>query len=134
MILALEKRAMMRKTLLLVVLLALVATMTLKLDRERPGSIISAATPAAEPVAAPPPLSHVEIRHELITVATAPVPPPPRTRMAAAGPPKPAAPPPPSPSPLQPASSEPTLLEKARRAIVGDGRHRPEPFPRVRDH
>ena len=25
-----------------------------------------------------------------------------------------------------------TLLEKARRAFVGDGRYRPEPFPRVR--
>jgi hypothetical protein len=27
-----------------------------------------------------------------------------------------------------------TLFEKARRAVVGDGRYRPEPFPRVRDH
>jgi hypothetical protein len=127
---------MMRKALFLVVFLTVVATAVLKLDRERPGPMISAATPAAEPVAAPPPSSHVKIRHEFITVATAPVRPTPRTRMAAAGPPKPAAPPPPSPSPprVQPAGSEPTLLEKARRAIVGDGRHRPEPFPRVRDH
>ena len=30
------------------------------------------------------------------------------------------------------AARNPTLLEKARRAFVGDGRHRPEPFPRVR--
>ena len=28
------------------------------------------------------------------------------------------------------ASREQTLFEKARRAFVGDGRHRPEPFPR----
>lgn len=29
-------------------------------------------------------------------------------------------------------AAEPTLGEKARRALLGDGRHRPEPFPRVR--
>jgi hypothetical protein len=27
-----------------------------------------------------------------------------------------------------------TLFEKARRAFMGDGRHRPEPFPRPRDN
>lgn len=31
-------------------------------------------------------------------------------------------------------SRDPTLFEKARRAFVGDGRYRPEPFPRVRDN
>jgi hypothetical protein len=30
------------------------------------------------------------------------------------------------------ASRDQTLFEKARRAFVGDGRHRPEPFPRPR--
>ena len=30
------------------------------------------------------------------------------------------------------ASGDETLFEKARRAFVGDGRHRPEPFPRPR--
>ena len=30
------------------------------------------------------------------------------------------------------ASRDQTLLEKARRAFVGDGRHKPEPFPRPR--
>ncbi|HVJ26551.1 MAG TPA: hypothetical protein VM493_03380 [Vicinamibacterales bacterium] len=29
-------------------------------------------------------------------------------------------------------SSEPALLAKVGRAVTGDGRHRPEPFPRVR--
>lgn len=38
------------------------------------------------------------------------------------------------PPPVQRAGQERTLLEKARRAFVGDGRHRPEPFPRVRDN
>jgi hypothetical protein len=33
---------------------------------------------------------------------------------------------------VNPASRDQTLFEKARRAFVGDGRHRPEPFPRPR--
>ena len=40
-----------------------------------------------------------------------------------------------SPSRYRPANRAPrdqTLFEKARRAFVGDGRHRPEPFPRPR--
>jgi hypothetical protein len=135
MILALKNGPMMRKALFLVVLLTVVATAALKLGRPRPGPMISAATPAAELVAGRPTMSHVKVRHELITVAAAPVPSPRRARMAAAGPPKLAAPRQTSPPlPEQQASSEATLLGKARRAIVGDGRHRPEPFPRVRDH
>ena len=35
---------------------------------------------------------------------------------------------------VQRASRDQTLFEKARRAFVGDGRHRPEPFPRPRDN
>jgi len=34
--------------------------------------------------------------------------------------------------PVNRASRDQTLFEKARRAFVGDGRHRPEPFPRPR--
>ena len=34
--------------------------------------------------------------------------------------------------PVNRASRDETLFEKARRAFVGDGRHRPEPFPRPR--
>lgn len=34
---------------------------------------------------------------------------------------------------VQPPAQNPTLFDKARRALIGDGRHRPEPFPRVRD-
>ena len=34
-----------------------------------------------------------------------------------------------SPSPL---TSPPSAFTKARRSFLGDGRHRPEPFPRVR--
>jgi hypothetical protein len=32
------------------------------------------------------------------------------------------------------ASRDQTIFEKARRAFIGDGRHRPEPFPRPRDN
>lgn len=35
---------------------------------------------------------------------------------------------------VRPANRDRTLFEKARRAFVGDGRHRPEPFPKVRDN
>jgi hypothetical protein len=28
----------------------------------------------------------------------------------------------------------PPVLERAKRALLGDGRHRPEPFPRVKDN
>lgn len=38
------------------------------------------------------------------------------------------------PPDVQRAGRDRTLLEKARRAFVGDGRHRPEPFPRVREN
>jgi hypothetical protein len=30
--------------------------------------------------------------------------------------------------------TSPALLERAKRALLGDGRHRPEPFPRVKDN
>ena len=48
---------------------------------------------------------------------------PPSSRVTAPSPRRPA---------VQRASDDGTLLEKARRAFVGDGRYRPEPFPRVR--
>jgi hypothetical protein len=40
----------------------------------------------------------------------------------------------PAASTVRPATRDPNLLEKARRAFLGDGRHKPEPFPRVRDN
>ena len=35
---------------------------------------------------------------------------------------------------LRNASRDRNIFEKARRAFLGDGRHRPEPFPRIRDN
>jgi hypothetical protein len=67
----------------------------------------------------------VRVEHELVTasIVTEPV-----TRRAAA-----AAAAPPSGDPVPRPHTRPDgFLSKARRAIVGDGRHRPEPFPRVR--
>jgi hypothetical protein len=65
----------------------------------------------------------VRVEHELVaaSVVREPV-----TRRAAA-----AAPPPADPV-TRPHTRPEGFLSKARRTIIGDGRHRPEPFPRVR--
>lgn len=62
----------------------------------------------------------VQVRHELVTIA-APVPPPAAGRRSA--------------SPRQPARRTPHdagVWSKTGRALLGDGRHRPEPFPRIK--
>ena len=40
----------------------------------------------------------------------------------------------PSPTRLRDARTSSPMLERAKRAFLGDGRHRPEPFPRVKDN
>jgi hypothetical protein len=88
----------------------------------------------------PPPLAPVTVRHELVTVpAPAPTAPPTRTAHRAD--------PPAAPAPtlgarpttagasapaVQPASRDQSFFNRARRAVVGDGRYRPQPFPRVK--
>jgi hypothetical protein len=76
------------------------------------------APPVSQPESAGP---SVRIEHELVRL---PKPRPPRitrptqwraTRLAAA----------------EPADSHAPLLVRARRALVGDGRYKPEPFPRL---
>ena len=65
-------------------------------------------------------LEDVQVRHEFVTIATL-VTPPAATRRNV--------------TPRQPArrnSPGAGLWSKAGRALVGDGRHRPEPFPRIK--
>jgi Tfp pilus assembly protein PilX len=65
-------------------------------------------------------LDDVQVRHEFVTIAT-PLPPPAATSRSV--------------TPRQPArrtSPGAGPLSKTARALVGDGRHRPEPFPRVK--
>lgn len=66
------------------------------------------------------PEANVRVRHEFVTIAAAPA-----RRLAEIR----SAPPPPS---LQRRPAGEPLLSKARRALLGDGRHRPEPFPRIK--
>lgn len=93
------------------------------LDRHR--GVTSAASFTSEPLPA------VRVKHELITVsvpaATAGTPIPKRPAAATVQ----------RATAAEPAERElrdKGLLDKARRALIGDGTHRPEPFPRVRQH
>ncbi|MBA2302015.1 MAG: hypothetical protein H0W08_05225 [Acidobacteria bacterium] len=97
---------------------------------------VGSPAPSATPSPAEPRPS-VQVRHELIAI---PVPmarvinrraaPPPAFRAALNGRPVP------RPATRQAGQSAPDvhLLEKARRVVVGDGRHKPEPFPRLRNN
>ncbi|HVL66128.1 MAG TPA: hypothetical protein VM364_02570 [Vicinamibacterales bacterium] len=83
---------------------------------------------SASMVVAAQPAPDVRVEHQLITVdviaesASRPTPPPPaRAAATAAG-------------ARQPEPAERRLVDRARRVILGDGRHRPEPFPRVKDN
>lgn len=94
---------------------------------EAPGLRVSAedvALPSADAPAAAP---SVRLQHEYIRV-TPPAPPAPPAPSRRALPSRTA--------PLEPrkASSTPAFVERARRALLGDGRHRPEPFPRPAAH
>jgi len=82
------------------------------------------------------PLPDVRVRHSYVTVM-----PPAVTAMPAAvktdrAPVRVAAAPPSRrPDPVQLATTRQVgMVAKARRALVGDGRYRPEPFPRIREH
>jgi len=100
-----------------------------------------AAIDAPAPVAAPPPaLPDVRVRHEFVTVSapSAPEAPPRASRAVASAARTPAAarpaPGPDKPPAVRRASRDANFFERARRAVVGDGRYRPEPFPRVKDN
>ena len=80
----------------------------------------AAASPEPEPEA-----RAVHIEHEFITLADIAPPPQKPDRVVAARFHSTAA----SPRPVTPPR---TLAQKARRALLGDGRHRPEPFPAAR--
>jgi hypothetical protein len=90
---------------------------------EAPGVRVSAedvALPSADVPAAP----SVRLQHEYIRVTPPARPAPSRRALPART------------APLEPrkASSTPAFVERARRALLGDGRHRPEPFPRPAAH
>ena len=101
-----------------------------------PSEKLAAARPGPEPEPS------VRVEHELVALPPiARVSPRPEARRAARGDRAPtvsAAAPrttdPQAPAPAVRAGRDRTMLEKARRAFVGNGRYRPEPFPRVRDN
>jgi len=103
--------------------LAVAAAVLLMRGGEDQGSVASAAP-------APEPEPQVRVVHELVTVDPPPIatlreepshaPMSQPSRRPADGP------------RLRRAMRDPGLLERAGRAIVGDGTHRPEPFPRIR--
>jgi len=92
------------------------------------------------PLSSSPPTSlpDVRVRHEFVTISTPPVnwqraarpPATARPATAALRTPSPAQPPP--PPAVARAREDLGLLERAGRAVIGDGRYRPEPFPRIK--
>ena len=75
--------------------------------------------PAAAPRAPQP---SVTIQHQLIQIEPSPTPrPAPRVRRVV----------PPTRLAYQPLLRRDTLASRARRVVLGDGRFRPEPFPRL---
>lgn len=82
----------------------------------------ASADDVAFPSASVPAPPSVRVQHEYIQASPAPMAPPSPSRRAR----------PSRTAPLEPrkASSSPQFVERARRAILGDGRYRPEPFPR----
>jgi hypothetical protein len=94
---------------------AVIALAAFRPQADSPSAVAEALTPAPEPPG-------VRIEHELVTasVIAAPEPTP---RQAAAPPKKPVA---------RPHTRPDGFLSKAGRLILGDGSHRPEPFPRAR--
>ena len=133
---------MQRRLWFIFAAIAMIAAIALfRYDPEPAAALESATVPSASPVA-------VRVSHEFVMVefpapATQPVGRPSMSRretivaMRAAGGPverrdtlkasnrgsDPA---------VRPASSDQNLLERAGRAIVGDGKYRPQPFPRIR--
>jgi hypothetical protein len=123
------------KRLLWVIFAALViaAAAVLVRTRAEDHAIVSAAPATAES------LPDVQVRHEFVTVSSPAASPsiaattePRRTTLRAAHSAAPVRAP--APRDVQRTAADHTLLDKARRAFLGDGRHRPEPFPRIRDN
>jgi hypothetical protein len=86
-------------------------------DSTEESSLAVVEPPAHRTQGTSPAPDFVRVHHELIKVA------PP------AGPRRPVRPAPRSPSVRDP-ERQPPFVERARRAFMGDGRYRPEPFPR----
>jgi hypothetical protein len=113
--------------------LVVLATVALFQWAQEGESVAAIDSPAPLPAALP----DVRVRHEFVTV---PVPSRPENpapvrtarslglEPAAA---RPIAAPTAAPA-VRRASRDASFLEKARRAVVGDGRYRPEPFPRIK--
>lgn len=114
----------MKRTIAIAAFLTAVATAAATLlFRGVPASPASA--PQSIDIAAAP--RDVEIRHELVPIAATPA--------AAALPRLAAAAAPTVPAAARVRERKPenqALIAKARRALIGDGRHRPEPFPRIK--
>ncbi|HJR58190.1 MAG TPA: hypothetical protein VJ813_02280 [Vicinamibacterales bacterium] len=109
---------------LIFVSLAVAAAALLLRDGGDTGSIASAAPLAAVTE------RNVRVKHELVTVTVPPSAPLDAPNHASARrEPRRAG----TVAEERPARREASLLEKAGRALVGDGTHRPEPFPRIRN-
>jgi hypothetical protein len=112
-------------------LVLLAAAVLLRSDRS--GDAVAVTHPPSPPAPAP----EVRVRQELVTATVTaepvaavsrPAAPPAVKRAAHEGPRAQASP------PVRAAARDTSLLGRARRAVVGDGRYRPEPFPRVKDN
>jgi hypothetical protein len=104
------------------------------------GDALARVEPAPPPPVLPEPsvLPDVQVRHEFVEIPLAP--PPRRTSLARrsegsapAAAKKPLAPPLATARPdvVRTADTD-NLLVRAGRALIGDGKHRPEPFPRIK--
>jgi hypothetical protein len=126
---------MTTKAIILVVLVMLVATGALLRDRKGRDTVIAPVTTSSDAPVRAQPASDVQVRHELITLRVPPTLPPRVTSAGLASRGAPARLPSSAPPQVtEPALRQTTLMQKARRALVGDGRYRPEPFPRIRDN
>jgi hypothetical protein len=98
------------------------------------GESVAAIEPAAQPPAA---LPDVRVRHEFVTVSVPSRPQNPspvrtvRSSGGKSGAARPIASPTAAPA-VRRASRDASFLERAGRAVIGDGRYRPEPFPRIK--
>lgn len=90
--------------------------------KQAPDADIQAGTPA---VIRHEPARDVRVRHEFVRIPLPPVAPRLEARAAAPAAPRRA-------RPARAEADDEALLSKARRVLVGDGRYRPEPFPRIK--
>lgn len=112
---------------------AVAATLLLWPARHTTGPLDASPLAAAD---APAPT--VQVQHEFIALDATPVrierPAPGGTKSAAAEPAAPADVKTPARPTARRARHDTGVIERARRALVGDGKYRPEPFPTVRDN